>query len=110
KNSSMVTKKRYIILSVSDKKDAIDKIEMKTNDVQGKLNDMLPGHEKLQAKILKNDDLIKLMYTTIDFENAQSQGSEIVNKANTQSAVVLGDKTREQLNKAIKEHAATTFE
>jgi len=110
KNSSMVTKKRYIILSVPDKNDALDKIEMKTNDVQGKLNDMLPGHEKLQAKILKNDDLIKLMYTTIDFENAQSQGSEIVNKANTQSAVVLGDKTREQLNKAIKEHAATTFE
>jgi len=109
KNKSMVTRKRYLILSVPDKNNALDNIEMKSNHIQFKLENMLSGYEKLQAKILKNDELIQLIYSCIDFENAQSQGSGIVSKANAQSQIVLGEQTKELLNKAIQEHAATTF-
>lgn len=109
KNKSMVTRKRYLILSVPDNNNALDNIEMKANHIQFKLENMLSGYEKLQANILKNDQLIQLIYSCIDFENAQSQGSGIVSKANAQSEIVLGEETKKELSKAIQEHAATTF-
>lgn len=110
KNKSMVTRKRYMIISVPNKGDALGNIEMKANHIQFKLESMLSGYESLNAKILKNDELIKLIYTCIDFENAQSQGNSIVDKVNSQSPIVLGEKTWKEFDLALKEHAATRFE
>lgn len=109
KNKSMVTRKRYVIVSVPNKGDAIDKIELKANNIKFKLESMLPGNDGLKAKILKNDDLIQLIYACIDFENAQSQGASIVQKAETQTPIVLGERSRQRFEQALKEQAATSF-
>lgn len=110
KSKSMVTRKRYLIISVSNKENALDMIQMKANNIQFKLENMLSGNDSLRATILKNDELIKLIYTCIDFENAQSQGWGIVDKVDHQSQIVFGEFTQKELKKSMKEHAATTFE
>jgi len=109
-NKSMVTRKRYLIISVPDKGDALDMIQMKANNIQFKLENMLSGYESLYAKTLKNDELTKLIYTCIDFENAQSQGRNIVDKVAHQSQIVLGEFTQKEFETALKQNAATTFE
>lgn len=109
KNKSMVTRKRYLTISVSNNDDALDQIEVLANNIQFKLESMLSGSDKLKATILKNNELIKLVYTCIDFENAQSQGSGITNKAHSQTSIVLGNNSRKNIEKAIEEASATTF-
>lgn len=109
-NKSMVTRKRYLSVSIkNNKNNALDELEMMTNNIQFKLENMLKASDKLRATILKNGDLVKLLYTCIDFENAQSQGSGITEKAQYQSSIVLGKSSKEELDKAIKEQSATTF-
>ncbi|UOR14084.1 TrsD [Halobacillus amylolyticus] len=109
KNKSMVTRKRYVSISVPNKANAYDTIEMKANHIQFKLENMLSGYEKLTANILKNDDLIRLIYTCIDFENAQSQGEGIVKKAKSQSPVVVGKDTSKELDELVRKRASETF-
>jgi uncharacterized protein YuzB (UPF0349 family) len=109
KNKSMVTRKRYLTFSVPNNDSALDKVEIIANNIQFKLENMLSGSDKLRAIILKNDDLLKLIYTCVDFENAQSQGSSITDKAYVQAPIVLGEKSRKELEEAIAEHSATTF-
>lgn len=109
KNKSMVTRKRYLSFSVPENDNALEKIELLANNIQFKLESMLSGSEKLQATILKNDDLVKLIYTCLDFENAQSQGSSITDKIESQTAIVLGENSKKQLEKALAEQSATTF-
>lgn len=112
KNKSMVTRKHYVSLSVPNKAGAEDNIERKANHLKFKLESMrfgANGADSLEAKVLKNDELIKLMYATIDFENAQSQGSSIVQKAEAQTPIVLGENSRKQFEEALREQAATSF-
>lgn len=109
KNKSMVTRKRYISISVKNKTNAYDTIELKANNIQFKLENMLDGYERLTARILKNDELIRLIYTCIDFENAQSQGEGIVNKAKNNSPIIVGNHTYEELEKQAREEVASTF-
>lgn len=109
KNKSMVTRKRYVVVSVKNKANAHENIELKANKIKSDIEYMLSGNDKLEAEILKNDDLIRLIYTCLDFENAQSQGSSIVGKASLQSQIVLGKQTKEELEERVRKKQMKTF-
>lgn len=99
KSKSMVTRKRYLVISkpmTNSPKDYM-KLETTANILKAKLEQMLSGYEKLDVKILENDELLKFYYACIDFENAQAQGENIVHKTNAKLDVVVGKNTAKAL-------------
>ncbi|MEI4617081.1 hypothetical protein [Bacillus cereus] len=75
KSKNMVTQKRYIVISKKFSEGSKEKVlqELKNQaDVMRQLvENMLTGYYKLSAQTLNNDELFRLMYTCIDYENAQ---------------------------------------
>src|SRR5690606_31665498 len=99
KSKNMVTRKRYVVISTpmtSSDKDYM-KIDTTANILKAKLEQMLSGYEKLDVKILHNDELLKFYYACIDFESAQAQGENIINKTNANADVIIGKNTAKEL-------------
>jgi hypothetical protein len=100
KSRNMVARKRYIIIDQpisSDREKSLQELERKATIIQSKIENMLVGHAKLSAKILQNDELLKLMYTCLDYDNALALGNYIVGRANNKVSISLGEKTAKEI-------------
>ena len=100
KSRNMVSRKRYIIIAhpiSADREKSLQELERKTMLVETNVNNMLRGFSKLNAKILQNDELLKLMYTCLDYDNAQALGDFIVSRANSRVNISLGEKTAKEI-------------
>ena len=71
---------------------------------------MLSGYEKLDVKILNNDELLKFYYACIDFESAQAQGENIISKMNASADVIIGKNTAKELLNYYKNQINERFE
>ncbi len=102
---NMVSKNRYIILSKSfslNREKALEELERDTNLLKNKIENMLTGQFKLDAKILNNEELFNLFYTCIDYENAQVN----TNFNNGYAPITLGEKTYKEITKRWDEENA----
>ncbi|PEB42285.1 hypothetical protein [Bacillus pseudomycoides] len=73
KNRSMVSKERYFIVSEKGTtQQSLKEVNRKALLIKGKIENMLQGRYTLKADILENEELFQLLYTTIDYENAQA--------------------------------------
>jgi len=112
KSKNMVTRKRYVVISTpitSSDKDYM-KIDTTANIIKAKLEQMLSGYEKLDVKILNNDELLKFYYACIDFESAQAQGENIISKTNASADVIIGKNTAKELLNYYKNQMNERFE
>jgi hypothetical protein len=100
KSRNMVARKRYVIVDQSisnDREKALAELERKTTILELNINNMLRGYSKLNVKVLQNDELIKLIYTCLDYDNAQALGNHIVSRANNKVNISLGVKTAQDI-------------
>lgn len=112
KSKSMVTRKRYLVISTpmtNSEKDYM-KIDTTANILKSKLEQMLSGYEKLDVKVLNNEELLKFYYACIDFESAQAQGENIINKTNASADVIIGKNTAKELLNYYKNQLNDRFE
>lgn len=100
KSRNMVQRKRYIIIRQSvgsDREKSIQELDRKALIEQSKIENMLTGSARLNVKILQNEELIKLIYTCLDYDNAQAQGENIVTRANSKIDVSMGEKSAREI-------------
>lgn len=75
KSQNMVSKNAYVIIgssySESNKEKVIDTLTEDAQALVTSIESMISGENRLSAKVLNNDELFKLIYTCIDYENAQ---------------------------------------
>lgn len=112
KSKNMVTRKRYLVISKPMNQSQKDymKLDTTANITKAKLEQMLSGYEKLDVKILGNDELLKFYYACLDFENAQAQGENITHKTNAKLDVVVGKNTAKDLVEQYKALLNDRFE
>lgn len=73
KNRNMVSRNRFIAIDVAYTNiDSFDELEKKSLRLKSKIENMLVGNIKLNAKVLDNTDLHELQHTVIDYEGSQS--------------------------------------
>lgn len=105
KSKKMVSKARYIIIHEkigSNKEKALEKINQKAETMVSGLSNMLREKHKLNAIVLDNEKLFDLIYSAIDYENAQiNQGMRDKTKSLI-SSITLGTNTYEELQKEIE--------
>src|SRR5699024_8438421 len=84
KSKNMVSKSRYVIISEKigfDKNKALEKILERANFMKTQIENMLGGSRfQLHAKVLKNEELFKLLYASIDYQSAQINTNVKLNK------------------------------
>lgn len=75
KSKNMVSRNRYVIISKpfnnQNKERVLDELERETKILTSLIENMLGGRYQLKTKVLNNDELFHLIYTCIDYENAQ---------------------------------------
>lgn len=110
KSRNMVSRKRYIVFDQkigSDKEKALQELERKATLVRTSVHNMIMSGQKLEAKELNNDELIKLQYTCLDYDNSLSLGNYIINRANNKASISLGENSArdivDQLQKQLDE-------
>ena len=95
KSKKMVSKSRYIIVSEkvgSNKNNTLDKLSIKAETMISSVTNMLTDKHKLKATILDNEELFSLIYSSIDYENAQiKQGFDL--KRNFSSPITMGEES-----------------
>lgn len=112
KSRNMVARKRYIILDQSissDRDKTIEELDRKAAIIESKIENMLVGHSRLHAKTLNNDDLMKLLYTCLDYDNAQSLGDHIVGRASNKLDISLGENTAREIMSAFEKQLKDTI-
>lgn len=95
-DSGMVSRKRYLVISEpisNDREKSLKELERKTNIAKSSLENMLSGYFGLTARTLNNEELLKLYYTCLDYNNAQSIGDHVINRASKQSPISLDERT-----------------
>lgn len=100
KSKNMVSRKRYVIIDQpisSDREKSLEDLERKVKLVQANINNMLSGDSSLEAKVLQNDELLKLMYTALDYDSAQALGDYIVGRGQDQVGISLGEQTAKRI-------------
>lgn len=100
KSRNMVKRERYIIISTpigSDREKSLQEVERTSLIIQSKIDNMLHGSARLSSEILQNNELIKLIYTCLDYENAQNQGDYIVDRANNKMNITLGEDSAQEI-------------
>jgi len=92
----------------SDREKSLEELERKVKVISASLENMIRGHERLNIKVLGNDELLKLMYTCLDYDNAQALGDYIVTRASNKVNISLGERTAREIietyDKQLKEH------
>lgn len=94
KSKNMVSRKTYVIVKQkisSDREKSLSDLERNANITKTNLENMLRGYEALEVTILQNDELLKLMYTCVDYDSAQSLGNHVVARANNKVSISLGE-------------------
>lgn len=105
KSRDLVTRKRYAIISQkigSDREKALDQIDQYSKLLLSKIESMQFDHNSLSAKQLNNDELIKLMFTCIDYDSAVALGDHIVSRANNKSDMSVGEESAKQMIETLK--------
>lgn len=100
KSRDLVTRKRYITISHkigNDQEKALDEIDQKSKLLITKVDSMTLVDTSLTAKELNNDDLIKLMYTCVDYDSAVAVGDHIISRASNRSPITVGEETAKQM-------------
>ncbi len=100
KSRNMVARKRYIMIDQpisTDREKALSEIERKASLIKNNIENMLRGHGSLQATVLQNDELIKLMYTCLDYDNAQALGEYITSRAKNSMSLSMGELTAREV-------------
>ncbi|QII26977.1 hypothetical protein G3M81_23085 [Bacillus paralicheniformis] len=100
KSRELVTRKRYITISKnigSDREKALDEIDQLSKLLITKVESMTFDYSTLSVKQLNNDELTKLMYTCMDYDNAVSVGDYIIERANDRSSISVGENTAKDL-------------
>ncbi|MFS0783352.1 hypothetical protein [Bacillus sp. 1P06AnD] len=100
KSTDLVTRKRYVILRVkigNDRDRALDDIDQKSKLLISKLESMVLDYTTLRINQLNNEQLSKLIYTCIDYDNAVAIGSYIGDRASNRSNVTVGEESAQQL-------------
>lgn len=106
----LVTRKRYVIISQkigSDREKALDQIDQLSKLTISKLEGMTFDYASLSAKQLNNDELTKLMFTSVDYDSAVVLGDHILSRTSNKSSISVGQDTAhkliETLTKQLKE-------
>ncbi|CAI6330510.1 hypothetical protein [Bacillus subtilis] len=100
KSRELVTRKRYIIISKNignDREKALDELDQQSKLLMTKIESMTFDFNKLSIKQLNNDELTKLMYTCIDYDNAVSVGDHIIDRAKNRSNISFGENTAKDM-------------
>lgn len=93
KNKKMVSKARYFIISEKigvNKEKAISKLSRKSEIMISNLINMIGDKYRINANVLNNEDLFKLIYSSIDYESAQIN-HEIDLSKNIAFPISMGD-------------------
>jgi len=74
-NREMIRRNRYVVIdekftSLADKEKAIEQLNTRVNDLRLGIEEMLYQH-KLEAYVLSNNELKKILHMLFDYENAQ---------------------------------------
>lgn len=96
----MVARKRYVIIDQpigNNREKSLSDIERKASLVTANLENMLTGHARLIAKPLNNEELLQLIYTCLDYDNAQSVGEFIIGRASNSLDLSLGSESAQKL-------------
>lgn len=105
KNRDLVTRKRYAVISEkigTDREKSLNEITTKAQMFIGKLSDVDFGYTNISVKELNNDELIKLMFTCVDYDSAISIGDNIVNRAVDKSQVSMGEVSAKELIETLQ--------
>ena len=100
KSRDLVTRKRYMVISQkigSDREKALEEIDQKSKLLITKVDAMTFVDTSLTIRELNNDDLIKLMYTCVDYDSAVAVGDHIISRANNRSPITVGEETAKQM-------------
>lgn len=108
KSKNMVSKARYVIISEkigSDKEKALDKISENAERMVSGIENMISDKNKLHAKILDNEKLFELIYSSIDYENAQISHSleKRTEPLNTPIPITLGKDSFNSIQEELRE-------
>lgn len=105
KSRDLVTRKRYVIIRQkigSDREKSLNDITTKAQMFKSKLESVDFGFNNLQVKELNNDELIKLMYICIDYDNSVAIGNHIISRAKDKSDFSVGEQTAKQLIETLQ--------
>lgn len=105
KSKKMVNKSRFVILSENigtNKEKALQKLSNKTESMVSSIENMLDGKYSLSASVLNNEELFYLIYSSIDYENAQVKQNVNVNNI-LNLPITLGQKSYENMKKEWEE-------
>lgn len=101
KSKKMVSKARYVIVSEkkgSSKAKALEKLSIKAETMISQLENMLTEKYALKAEVLDNEALFSLIYSSIDYENAQiKQGFDIDRMTNL--PITMGEESYQSIKK-----------
>lgn len=103
KSKNMVSKARYIVISEkigTNKERALQRISENSERMVSGVENILNGKFKLKAKVLDNEELFELIYSSIDYENAQISQS-IQRNSDLNTPFSFGRKTYEEMEKEI---------
>ncbi|MDW5525018.1 hypothetical protein R6Z02_14775 [Carnobacterium maltaromaticum] len=72
-NRTIVTKTPYYIIDVDGTTpESLKEIDRKSQIIKGKIENMLQGRYQLSVSIVDNEELFNVIYSVIDYENAQA--------------------------------------
>ncbi|MDR9798501.1 hypothetical protein Q4O60_19090, partial [Aeribacillus pallidus] len=95
----MVSRNRYVIISkpftVQNRDSVLEELDRQAKILVSQIENMLGGRFQLKAEILNNEELFHLIYTCVDYENAQVN-AEI--KTST-FPITLGEETYREMKK-----------
>lgn len=94
KSKNMVSRNRYIVISKSfnsqNRERVLDDLEREAKLVTSLIENMIGGRFQLKTNILNNEELFHLIYTCIDYENAQVNAGF---RATISSPITVGAET-----------------
>ncbi len=112
KSKKMVSKARYIIVREkigSNREKSLNSITRKAETLVAAFSNMLPEKHKLHASTLDNEELFDLIYSAIDYENAQINSGMRKNAQALFKSITLGNKTHDEIVSAIEEERFNTI-
>ncbi|PKE73632.1 hypothetical protein CW670_10865 [Macrococcoides caseolyticum] len=104
KNKNMVSKSFYVCVGLSNKnKKNYDLLELYTEQIVDKLNNMLPSQFSLSARTLNNEELFDLIHQKIDYSSAQVKNDD----KEYHDLVIFGSKETKEFEDYWNEHNKT---
>lgn len=107
KSRELITRKRYVIFREkigSNREKSLNEISTKGQMLKSKLENVTFAYTTLQVTELKNDDLIKLMFVCVDYDNAVSVGDEIIKRASDKADFSIGEVTAKNLIETLQKN------